>query len=452
MSTSPCFQQAMPRRALAGLCVAVCLVSAPAVAAPMTYLVTLDAESSVVSADVDIELSAPGNLIGNWHATDNPTGTRTKPGSSGTFGATENVAVPATFTPTIAGMAQSSSSGGWLMTVDTIAGTVGVEGFGVNLLAGGPVALGLNVEVTFGTFRTRSPDSLFFGLTLPIPLGDASLTALGVLQTGDLVAGTLTPVDADTYTFAVVVPVVIAGTGDALGSPFVLEDTPAVVALAGELTLAGDTMVLTASVPVIFAFNGEPTPDGPLTLPPIDVPVPTILPPGSTANLVANLNLTNVDASVDATLSAFGEGVRQTTTTTGACCYQGTCTEVEPEACRPFICDVAANELAECGGPCGTTCYGDVNGDGFVTAADRGFISAAVGQFGFAHVCQFDMDGNGFINAGDRGFVAAEIGLCHDVPDHQNGSGMNNGAPDGRFGQAEFAGAGTTCAANPCAE
>jgi hypothetical protein len=439
------------------LAVALAAAFAPAAAAaPVVYAITLDAEASSVAADVDISLGAPGSLIGNWHATDNPTGTRTKPGALGppfgtTFGPTDNEPIPAGFTPMVQGMADSPTTGAWVMSVDTIAGTVDVSGFAVNLLAGDAVALELVVEVSFSSFRTRAPDSTYIGATLPLPLGEASLTSLAAVQTGPAVIGTLTPAGPDTYNFAALVPVLLSGGGDALGNPFALDDTATTIALAGEITLAGETAVITAMLPIEFAFAGPPTPEGSVALPPLNVPVPTILPPGSTANLVANLTLTSIDAAIDATVSIFGLGVRQTVTEFGACCYLGECVETTPDTCRPYVCDAVTNDILDCGGPCGTTCYGDGNGDGFVTAADRGFISASIGITSFPYVCQYDMDGNGFINAADRGFVSAEIGLCHELPDYQNGSGMNHGAPDSRFGSAEFMGAGTVCADNPCA-
>ncbi len=133
------------------------------------------------------------------------------------------------------------------------------------------------------------------------------------------------------------------------------------------------------------------------------------------------------------------------TTTSGACCNDGVCTEMaDGAACQSYVCDVAAL-LPETF----TGCYGDADGNGFVNAADRGFISAAIGLTGNEEVCKYDMDGNGFINAGDRGFVAAVIGLCNGLPDYMDGSGMNGGAPEDRFGTATFT-AGATCGEVTC--
>jgi hypothetical protein len=130
----------------------------------------------------------------------------------------------------------------------------------------------------------------------------------------------------------------------------------------------------------------------------------------------------------------------------GACCTTSGCSVVASEAaCMPFVCNVADHLPLTFAG-----CYGDADGNGVVNPADRGFISAAVGQTSSVSVCRFDMDGNGFINAADRGFVSATIGLCVALPDWQNGSGLNNGSPETRFGAAVFQGEGTTCEMVTC--
>jgi hypothetical protein len=133
------------------------------------------------------------------------------------------------------------------------------------------------------------------------------------------------------------------------------------------------------------------------------------------------------------------------TVVTGACCYGGACSETTAEACVPFICNVADHLPASFAG-----CFGDVDGNGVVNAGDRGFVSANVGQHDPDIVCRFDMDGNGVVNAADRGFVSANIGMCTPLPEHQNGSGLNQGIPDPRFGAATHMGGGTTCAEITC--
>jgi hypothetical protein len=129
----------------------------------------------------------------------------------------------------------------------------------------------------------------------------------------------------------------------------------------------------------------------------------------------------------------------------GACCHGDDCLDAaDAQSCAAYVCDVAALLPGTFGG-----CYGDVDGNGFVNAGDRGFISAAIGVTDNAAICQFDLDGNGAINAADRGFVSAAIGQCVPLPDFQNGSGQNGGATDPRFPETTFH-PGLACAEVSC--
>jgi hypothetical protein len=129
---------------------------------------------------------------------------------------------------------------------------------------------------------------------------------------------------------------------------------------------------------------------------------------------------------------------------TGACCTVGGCTDSVPEACG-YVCDVMALRDAGFLG-----CYGDADGNNVVNAADRGAVSANLGQATPDLVCIYDLDGNGVVNAADRGVVAANLGQCVPLPDYQNGSGLSGGLPDARFGSATFLGLGTSCATAGC--
>jgi hypothetical protein len=138
----------------------------------------------------------------------------------------------------------------------------------------------------------------------------------------------------------------------------------------------------------------------------------------------------------DCTGDFQGEGTECATTEcaepTGACCRNdGTCAETVETGCAAYVCDVTALQ--------GITCLGDTDGNGVVNAADRGQISANIGQTSNDLLCLFDLDGNGTINAADRGQVSANIGFCTALPNHMNGNG-----PDPRY-SATWQGAGTTC-------
>jgi cysteine-rich repeat protein len=131
---------------------------------------------------------------------------------------------------------------------------------------------------------------------------------------------------------------------------------------------------------------------------------------------------------------------------TGACCTDGVCTEGTPADCAGYVCDVAAIHGVGFIG-----CFADADGNNVVNAADRGAISANIGQTDNDLICLYDLDGNGVVNAADRGVVSANIGLCVALPDYQDGSGLNGGSPDTRFpGGGVFQGFGTTCAETTC--
>jgi hypothetical protein len=124
----------------------------------------------------------------------------------------------------------------------------------------------------------------------------------------------------------------------------------------------------------------------------------------------------------------------------GACCQGEVCFEAaDAQSCTTYVCDVAALLPASFGG-----CYGDVDGNGFVNAGDRGFISAAIGRTDNDAICRFDLDGSGQITAADRGFVSAAIGQCQPLPDFQNASGQHGGSADPRYPSPTFS-PGLTC-------
>ena len=67
-------------------------------------------------------------------------------------------------------------------------------------------------------------------------------------------------------------------------------------------------------------------------------------------------------------------------------------------------------------------------------------------------LCRYDVDGDGFVTPADRGIISANLDpLCTTLPDYMNGSGMNTGLPDGRFGPiGTFNGDGSTCGEVTC--
>jgi hypothetical protein len=138
----------------------------------------------------------------------------------------------------------------------------------------------------------------------------------------------------------------------------------------------------------------------------------------------------------------------------GACCAGGDCWETVEDGCD--------SPLRGDGQPCDmfslmpthyTGCLGDLDGTGRVSPSDRGFIAANFGTREADSLCMYDLDGNGVVNSDDRLVVSSSVGQCIPLPDHQNGSGLNQGAPDLRFraGQ-QYMGFATACEQVDCGD
>lgn len=262
-------------------------------------------DASGLTGTLVLGVDNTGSLIGDWDPVTNPTGTRTKPGFFGSFGPTENVPVPASVDLAIGDDLASGSAGSFTLVLNAGEGELVIEGAGLDLLAGGSLALPAEVTLAFDTFRTRSPDSTFIGgFPITVPLGELSLTALAFTQTQSAI-GMLMSTGPDTWTFAIGILGELTGTVDALGSPLELPPTLAILPLAGTLTLTGGELVLSSSAGLDQSVVQEPM----TALPPLPLPLPTILPGGSTANLIANLTLDRLafDFTADVVVAARGE-------------------------------------------------------------------------------------------------------------------------------------------------
>lgn len=169
------------------------------------YAFTLTPAGSGLNGNIGPTAATAGSLQGDYDAVDNPAGTRTKPGLFGTFGATENVPVPVELAPALSGPLATQASGRFQLEVNEAAGTLLLSGLTVDWLASGPVTVSTGVTLTYGSFRTRSPDSLFIGgFPVTLPLGNGELSSLLGEQTGPA-AGTLTALGSGLYDFTVTV-------------------------------------------------------------------------------------------------------------------------------------------------------------------------------------------------------------------------------------------------------
>lgn len=279
-----------------------CLCAASAVSG-QTYSLTIDPDASGLAASLGLDIDTGGTLIGDWDPDANPGGTRTKPGLFGSFGSTENLPVDTSLGFSLAGDLDTQTAGGGVLTLDLDAGTVVLEGFAADLLAGGPAAIPATLGIAPDSFRTRQPDSTYIGIPVELPIGELSVTTLGLTQTGAAV-GVLTETDTGHYGFVLAGPAEIAGSAELLGTPIEIPASPMPLALAGEIVIAGDSLTLSSMQ--MIDQSEEQNPDQELPDFPLDLP--TILPPGETAHVVMSLVLERVASGLAGELTLVAEG------------------------------------------------------------------------------------------------------------------------------------------------
>lgn len=257
---------------------------------------------SGLTATANNAIGASGTLIGNYDATTNPTGTRTKPGFFGPFGATENLPVNVNnFGVGLSGNINTDTSGSFQLAIDTNAGTISMSGYQANFLSNGPASLPLNINLSTETFRTRSPSFLYPGLPISLPIGTATISTFSITQTGSGI-GTLTQTGPNTYDF-VVAPLVNLEVGlSVLGNEFALPgQAPLPFALQGSLVINGNNATITGVNPISFTQATQPN----QALPEIPLALPT---GGDPANVLLNLTLSDLNVGFTGTANTFATG------------------------------------------------------------------------------------------------------------------------------------------------
>jgi hypothetical protein len=281
------------------------MLAIPGAASAQLFDFTIQPSQSGLQSSLSFSIPSTGTMIGNWDQVNNPTGTRTKPGLLGTFGPTENVAVPTSVTTSLSGPVNSSSSGAFVFGLDSATGTAQMTSYNSNLLHSGPVALPIVLTLLYDSFRTRTPDSTFpGGIPLPIPFGDASLTALTLQQVGGG-AGTLVQTAPNQYEFTVAPVVLLTAHFTALGQPFIIPGAPTAIVLQGQVTIENQTAILSSVRPFEFQEQfpvNQPLPQFPFEL-------PTVLPPGGTAHLLMDLTIGTISSSFAGTETLHATGV-----------------------------------------------------------------------------------------------------------------------------------------------
>ena len=273
-----------------------------------TFAFSVGPAGSSLEGTFELSAATSGSLAGDYDPVENPTGTRTKPGLFGSFGSTENVAVPVDLTPGLSSPLDTVPAGGFVLEVNPEIGTVVLSGLTLDLLSGSPMVIPAQVTLEFGTFRTRSPDSLFIGgFPITVPLGESRLTSLAAAQIGSA-AGDLVVSGSDLYDFSVSALVQVSGELDRVLGQSPVPPVPVPLTLAGRIRLTEQGAEVTASSAFDFTTSSDAGADLP-TLPTLPFALPTILPAGNTANVLFDLTLESIGVDLGSTLTLTASGV-----------------------------------------------------------------------------------------------------------------------------------------------
>ncbi|MCW5943428.1 MAG: hypothetical protein KIS66_14445 [Fimbriimonadaceae bacterium] len=274
------------------------------------YRFSVNPAESGIDGAIEIALNLPGTLIGNYDAASNPTGTRTKPGILGTFGSTENVAVPVTVSGKVggrtAGSLRTATSGTFVLDFDPAGLKVHALALELDLLNGQALEIPATLSLTESGFRTRNPTFTYLAGTLPIPIGTVVLSAFTARMGTPSQAGTMVHVSGNQYTYSIVVPVQIEATARIMGNEVQLPAQPFDMVLAGVVVLDGANASLSSQ----NTFTLEETRHPNTPVPPMAVDLPTF---GDPAHVVMSLTIETQTTYFSGTATVQATGVRETT-------------------------------------------------------------------------------------------------------------------------------------------
>ncbi len=280
------------------------VIRAQADAAIATYDFALYPAASTVNVALDVSAKTSGEMIGDYDVKDNPAGTRTKPGLFGSFGSDENVPIPVALDPHATGDVVAAMVGSFRLAIDFDAWTVTLTQLAGQFVHDGPIEIATEAGISFSSFRTRSPSSSYIGASLNLPLGQAEVTSLSATQTPEAAVGALTALPDGRYAFAVSPLVVISADVEFAGTAMQAPTSPVPLPLSGIVRIDGQAAELSAAVDLAI----DDTRPADTVIPPFDYGLPTILPPGETANLVFSLSMEEISMKLSGPVSMVAAG------------------------------------------------------------------------------------------------------------------------------------------------
>lgn len=277
-------------------------------ASAQTFDYSFDAGMSSLSVNTDVAVDLTGNLKGAFDAVTNPGGTRTLLGLFGDNGL--NNEAPVTIVLGVDAALGGALNGGLQLSYDAALGTVTVDGLSATVGAAGSSSADINVTLNYSTFRTVNPGSAFVGgFPLTLPLGVADVTDVVLVQTMPGAGLGVPGASAGLVDITAGVPVELSFNVDlaALGGGGVtpVGPLPLILPIAGTVDFADCGTALLSTSQDTFAQT-IPSPGG-FNLTDVPLPLPTILPPGQTADLVLNAAVDQLTVDGDLQVSIVAD-------------------------------------------------------------------------------------------------------------------------------------------------
>jgi len=285
------------------------------VAVADTYNFVLLPDHSAMAVNMYAAAGLTGTWKGDYDQTSNPGGTRTITGLLfGDTKAPKNDPINFYASASAAVGSTTHPVGTFSAAVNTDLGLIIIRNLEADALNSGSVDMNLTLNLAWDSFRTFSPTAYWIGgINLPLPLGSLSLTKMSMTQAsinGTQVPGigVLNKTAENTYEFTVGVAVNMTVGAAVNGGSIGEAAAPVPVVLQGTMFVDPETRSATLVSFTLAQYANAL--DASLELP-ADLPiaVPTILPIGGTANLLASptFNGVSLDLVSGLTLVAWGQ-------------------------------------------------------------------------------------------------------------------------------------------------
>ncbi len=294
LGTILCMQFTMNQRITPSVPGLLMLLAAPLAAQDFDFQIDPGSSSSIV--DNEIDLALPSSAIGYFDATTNPTGTSTIPGL---FGGSGNNVIPMDLGLTLDSLFSGATSGEFQLSVNTGTLSLSMDNLSIDLLNGASASTSISLSMLFNNFHTVQPTSVYVGgLPIEIPLGTTGVSNLQLTQSSPAAPGVMVPTATpNEYSFALSVPAEMSFIVDFQGQMTPVGPSPVLLPMTGTILVTGNTAQVTLDLVVNDQQQiVDPVPGFAIVDQPL--PLPTILPPGDTANLLLSATISQLDTDL----------------------------------------------------------------------------------------------------------------------------------------------------------